>query len=78
MGPNSRLLIAEALIPAQTTTGEDMGAYLMDMVMISIGGKERNEKEYMTLLDAVGLELVKIWPFVVGAQVVLECRLKRT
>ncbi|KAJ5052177.1 uncharacterized protein L3040_001936 [Drepanopeziza brunnea f. sp. 'multigermtubi'] len=41
MGPTSRLLITEAAIPARATPGEDLAPYCMDMLMISIGGKER-------------------------------------
>jgi hypothetical protein len=77
MGPTSRLLIADLVIPAQTEVGEDMSPYWMDMVMIAIGGKERSGKEFKELLDSVGLELVKIWPEAVGHQAVIEGRLKR-
>lgn len=78
MSPKSRLLIAEIVVPAKTEVGEDMSTYWMDMVMVSIGGKERSEKEFVTLLESVGLELVKIWSAAVGNQAVLEARLKRT
>ncbi|KAF4625303.1 hypothetical protein G7Y89_g12866 [Cudoniella acicularis] len=77
MGPTSRLLIGELVIPAKTEVGEDMSAYWMDMVMIAIGGKERSEKEFMELFESVGLELVKVWPYHVGNQAVLEARKKR-
>lgn len=77
MGPKSRLLIAEIIVPAQTDVGEDLEAYWMDMVMLAIGGKERSEKDFVALFDAVGLELVKVWPAAVGTQTVLEARLKR-
>lgn len=75
MGPTSRLLIAELVIPAKTEVGEDMSPYWMDMVMISIGGKERNLKEFKELLDSVGLEFVNCW--MSGHQGVVEGRLKR-
>jgi hypothetical protein len=77
MGPTSRLLIAETVVPALTEVGEDMGTYWMDMVMLGIGGKERSEKEFTALFDAVGLELVKIWMAPNGRQAVPEARLKR-
>ena len=76
MGPTSRLLIAEIIVSAHTTVGEDMSTYWMDMVMLGIGGKERREKEFSDLLQSVGLELVKIWPAEVGNQAVVESRLK--
>jgi len=78
MGPTSRLLVAELIVPARTTVGEDMSTYWMDMVMLAIGGKERSEKEYSELLESVGLELVKIWPEPVSNHAVVEARLKRT
>ena len=31
MGPKSRLLIVEAVLPAQTEVGGDMGGYLIDV-----------------------------------------------
>ena len=77
MGPKSRLLIAEIVVPDRTEIGEDMGTYNMDVVMLAIGGKERNEKEFKDLLEAAGLELAKIWTAAVGAQCVVEARLKR-
>jgi hypothetical protein len=76
MSPKSRLLIAEIVVPARTEVGEDMVTYWMDMVMLAIGGKERSEKEFKALLEAVGLELVKIWPAAVGTQSVIEARKK--
>lgn len=46
------------------------------MVMLGIGGKERSEKEFASLLGEVGLELVQIWPAEVGTQSVIEARKK--
>jgi hypothetical protein len=76
MGPTSRLLIAEIIVPAKTEVGDDTGTYTMDMVMLAIGGKERSKEEFEELLDKSGLELVKVWPYAVGAQAVVEARLK--
>jgi len=76
MGPTSRLLIAEFVIPDQTTPGEDMSPYWMDMVMLAIGGKERNRKAFESLLERANLELVKIWPAEIGTQAVVEARLR--
>ncbi|CAG8952449.1 hypothetical protein HYFRA_00001196, partial [Hymenoscyphus fraxineus] len=72
MGPSSRLLIADLVIPARTEVGEDMSPYWMDMVMLSIGGKERSEKEFRTLLGSVGVEVVGVW--MRGQQGVVEGR----
>lgn len=76
MGPKSRLLIADIVVPARTEVGEDLSTYWMDMVMISIGGKERSAKEFLALLEPVGLTLTKIWPAEVGNHAVIEARLK--
>jgi hypothetical protein len=76
MGPTSRLLIGEVIVPARTEVGEDLSTYWMDMVMISIGGKERSEKEFVALLENAGLVLFKIWPYAVGNQAMIEARLK--
>ncbi len=76
MGPKSRLLIGEVIVPARTEVGEDLSTYWMDMVMISIGGKERREKEFSSILGEAGLVLYKIWPYAVGNQAMIEARLK--
>ncbi|RDL38845.1 O-methyltransferase [Venustampulla echinocandica] len=74
MGATSRLLIAELVVPATAKVGEDVSAYWMDMVMISIGGKERSGKEFRELLDSAGLEFVKLWPAAVGDHAVVEAK----
>ena len=76
MGPKSRLLIGEVVVPSRTEVGEDMSTYWMDMVMISIGGKERSEKEFRAILASAGLVLYKIWPYAVGNQAIIEARRK--
>jgi hypothetical protein len=75
MAPDSRLLIAEMVVPP-TPEGIDKTAYWMDLCMLIIGGKERSEKEFSNLLDSASLKLVKIWRSEVGSQTVIECRLK--
>ena len=77
MSSKSRLLVAEIVVPAKTEVGEDMGAYWMDLVMLAIGGKERSEKDYISLFEAAGIELIKVWPDAVGTQTVIEARLKK-
>ncbi|KAL8807192.1 MAG: hypothetical protein Q9182_000874 [Xanthomendoza sp. 2 TL-2023] len=76
MNSSSRLLIVEAVLPAQTEVGGDMGGYLIDFVGLAMGGKERTEKEFATLLDVVGLEIVKVWPGKARYQAVVEARLR--
>ncbi|RDW60593.1 O-methyltransferas-like protein [Coleophoma cylindrospora] len=76
MGPTSRLLIGEMIMPDRTQTGGDMLIYWMDFSMMMLNGKEKSEKEFEQVLDAAGLEIVKIWRFHVGTQAQIECRLK--
>jgi hypothetical protein len=75
MAPDSRLLIGEMVVPKQPA-GLDMTVYWMDLCMLVIGGKERSEKEFSTLLDSAGLKLIKIWRSKLGPQTVLETMLK--
>lgn len=42
-----------------------------------MGGKERNEREILSLLDAEGLELVKVWHSKTSWQAVVKARLKK-
>ena len=44
--------------------------------MMMIGGKEKTAKQFGEILDAAGLELVKIWHSAFGAQAIVEARLK--
>jgi len=78
MGPTSRLLTGEVVIPSQVQVGGEMTAYWKDVVMLAIGGKERSEKEFSEILDRAGLRLVKVWPFATGEQAVVEASLKGT
>jgi hypothetical protein len=75
IAPDSRLLIAEMVVPI-VPEGIDKTVYWMDMCMLIIGSKERSEKDFSELLDSANLKLVKIWPSSVGSQTVIECRLK--
>ncbi|RDW91674.1 O-methyltransferas-like protein [Coleophoma crateriformis] len=76
MGPTSRLLIGEMIMPDRTQMGGDMLIYWMDFSMMMLNGKEKSEKEFEQMLDAAGLEIVKIWRFHIGTQAQIECRLK--
>lgn len=76
MGPDSRLIIAEMIMPEQTQVGEDITVYWLDFSMMLLNGKEKTKEEFSEILDAAGLEIVKIWPFSFGQQSMLECRLK--
>ncbi|KAF2273798.1 O-methyltransferase [Westerdykella ornata] len=77
MAPHSRLLIVDAVLPAETEIGGGVGmGYLIDIVGLAMGGKERTEKEIAALLDAEGLELVKVWHSKTSWQAAVEARPK--
>jgi hypothetical protein len=77
MGPESRLIICDMLVPE--TVGDDpfKDLYWLDVNLMFLTGKEKTPKEFHEILDAAGLELVKVWPSAIGAIVYLETRLKR-
>jgi len=75
MGPDSRLLIGEMVVP-EDTSRDDMTVYWMDFAMLTIGGRERSAKEFAGLLDAAGLKLIKVWKAPSGTQAIIEARLK--
>lgn len=55
MAPDSKVLIADNVMPE---TGGAVGiTAFMDIMMLVIGGKERTEKGFRTILDAAGLKL---------------------
>ena len=59
MRPDSRLLIVEQLL----TPSSDPGRAMMDvLMMILTGGRERNEADFRSLLDAAGLSLMTVTP----------------
>ena len=76
MGPTSRLLIGDFVVPEKATIGDDLMVYWMDFFMMLLTGKEKTAKQFEMILDAAGLELVKIWRFPYGAQAIVEAKLK--
>ena len=65
------------LVPEVVEPGRYKELYWLDLNLMSITGKEKTLAEFNDMFDAVGLELVKVWPSTVGATVQLETRLKR-
>lgn len=59
MRPDSRLLLAELVIPPGN--GAFFGKWL-DLMMLLVGGRERTEEEYRQLLSAAGLKLNRVIP----------------
>ncbi|KAK4151231.1 Demethylsterigmatocystin 6-O-methyltransferase [Chaetomidium leptoderma] len=61
MGPTSRVVLCEYIMPEDNDLGDDIFPYLMDFLLFMVGGLERTEAQWRHLLDSVGLEIVKIW-----------------
>ena len=59
MKPGSRLLIIEMVLP--NGDAPHVGK-MLDIVMLAIGGQERTEAEYRTLLDRAGFRLARVVP----------------
>ena len=59
MAPDSKLLVAGAVVPDRVHK-EDLYCYWMDLTMLTFAGKERSERDWRTLFESVGLELVEV------------------
>ncbi|KFY42100.1 hypothetical protein V495_04669 [Pseudogymnoascus sp. VKM F-4514 (FW-929)] len=77
MGPDSRLIVCDMVIPQPVDVGGNAHPYWMDFALMLISGKEKTHREFLDMFEEVGLELVKVWPSELGATVMLETRLKR-
>jgi hypothetical protein len=68
MGPDSRVLICEMVLP-QRVGEADFASAVLDQAVMTMGGKERTEAGFKSLLEGAGLELVQVWrvPGVPGA-----------
>jgi len=66
------------VVPEKTHIGDDFMIYWLDLSMMMLTGKEKTVKEFERILDAAGLELIKIWPFSFGAQAIVEAKLKQS
>lgn len=65
MDPESRLLLIEVVLPNQISRADpELEKLLMsDLNMLAVtGGGERSENEWKSLLEAAGLELVRLVP----------------
>lgn len=69
----SRVLITEYIVPE---VGSTMSIAWMDHTMMTFGGVERTEKDWVRLLDTSGLRLVKVWRAKGVPVGVVEARLK--
>ncbi|SPJ89661.1 related to O-methyltransferase B [Fusarium torulosum] len=76
MGPESRLIINEMLVPDRVTEGDQQMVYLFDIMLLAMCGRERSLSEYRHIFDVVGLELVAEHRSKGSQAVMLETRLK--
>ena len=76
MAHDSRILIADLMFPSEHVTANDLSIATFDITMFNMGGKERSESDFRTLLENVGCELVKVWRSETGFGVIVEGRLK--
>ncbi|KAN0108916.1 S-adenosyl-L-methionine-dependent methyltransferase [Hyaloscypha variabilis] len=77
MGPDSRLIICDMIVPEMVEVGGPLQLYWLDFSLILLGGKEKTLNEFKDLFNEVGLELVKVYPSGVGTTSMLETRLKK-
>jgi hypothetical protein len=77
MGPDSRLIICDMLVPERVEIGGPMELYWLDFSLMTISGREKTLKEFNDMFEEVGLELVKVYPSAVGKTAMLETRLKK-
>ncbi|TVY27243.1 O-methyltransferase [Lachnellula hyalina] len=76
MGPTSRFIIADMIMPEKVEIGTEVTPYWMDFNLMMLNGTEKSKKQFEEILDAAGLEIVKIYPFAFGCHTNIECRLK--
>jgi hypothetical protein len=66
MRPDSTLLLIEGIVDSETgPTG------LLDLLMLVIGGRERTEADFRSLVGAAGFSLTRVIP--TGASSLIEC-----
>ena len=60
MGNDGRLLLVEAVLPENGSSGYDFATSLDLVMLIALGGRERTATEYERLLASAGLVLTKV------------------
>jgi hypothetical protein len=61
MGPESRLVIVDALLPQRAR--DNPAAIRMDLhMLLLLGARERTEAEFRLLLDRAGFQVEDVWP----------------
>ncbi len=66
---NGRILIIERIVP-EVVTPADQDVIRGDLIMLTVGGKERTETEYLRLLGEAGLQITAILPLDAGYSVI--------
>jgi hypothetical protein len=61
MGPTSRVLLGEMILPSSQPAGTDPFPFFMDINMFMEGGLERSEEQFSSLLRSVGLKIDRVW-----------------
>lgn len=75
MAADSRILISDMAMP-EPVTRHDAHAVWLDLMMLTIGGKERTKRDWQLLVESAGLRLVKFWQLpAYEPLVVVECAL---
>jgi hypothetical protein len=69
----SRLLIEEIVVPAEKAGVEEGW---MDMIMMSLGAKQRTLKEWEMVLGLAGLEVKKVYQISGNCHGLIEAQLK--
>ena len=77
MGPDSRLLICDMLVPDLVEPHENMDLYWLDFALLCMTGQEKKKATFEEIFEAAGLELVQIYPSAYGRTVMLEAKLKK-
>lgn len=77
MADDSKLLISEMVLPSRVDEA-NLSVITLDNFMLIIGGKERTEENFKTVLAQADLELVKVWRLKegLGSACLLEARKK--
>ena len=70
----SRLLIDEYVLP--NTGGPFRGRAMDVLMMMYTTGMERTMRQWENLLEACGLEIIKVWGMHSSFEQIIECQLK--
>ncbi|KAI1495693.1 S-adenosyl-L-methionine-dependent methyltransferase [Biscogniauxia marginata] len=73
MGPESRVLIADISMPLADAP---WSMAVQDLNMMVLGGIERTEEQWLSLLSKAGLALTKVWKAEGSNHVIIESRLR--